>query len=119
MPFRSKGRGLSKMPVKKSHNALGQQLCRRVCGGGKLLGLILFYAVTVYGVGAGLVQAQGTGNPAPLPGLGQLSVAEKWVLEKVSVGEVADLKEKFGADEAPRQLRACSITIFTRSAAGF
>ncbi len=39
-------------------------------------------------------------------GVGALTPAEKWVLEKVGAGEVADLKEKFGGEVEPRQVRA-------------
>jgi hypothetical protein len=38
-------------------------------------------------------------------GVGALSPAEKWVLEKVAAGEVADVKEKFGDKVEPRQVR--------------
>lgn len=78
------------------HDKLIKPMAKLVC-----LGLVLI----VLGVGVGLAQAQGTGEAVLLPGLGQLSVAEKWVLEKVGAGDVADLKEKFGAEAAPRQLR--------------
>jgi len=37
--------------------------------------------------------------------LGELAPAEKWVLEQVAAGRVADLQEKFGASEAGRRLR--------------
>jgi hypothetical protein len=39
------------------------------------------------------------------PNLGELSTAEKWVLERVAAGHVADLKEKFGAPVTGRRLR--------------
>jgi hypothetical protein len=37
--------------------------------------------------------------------LGELSTAERWVLERVTAGDVADLKEKFGVPETGRRLR--------------
>ncbi len=48
----------------------------------------------------------GRAEIAGLPGLGPLSPAEQWVLERVTAGEVADLKEKFGSEEKSRYLRA-------------
>jgi uncharacterized protein YjbI with pentapeptide repeats len=67
---------------------------------------MLLFAIIGLGVEVGLARGQGKGE-GPLPsGLDRLSTAEKWVLEKVGAGEVADLKERFGAAEAPRQLRA-------------
>jgi hypothetical protein len=53
------------------------------------------------GPNAALVAAQ-TGGPA-------LSPAEGYVLQQVATGGVADLKEKFGAAEKPRQLRAAFL----------
>ena len=38
-------------------------------------------------------------------GMGALTPAEKWVMEKAAVGEVADLQEKFGGEVAARQVR--------------
>ena len=37
---------------------------------------------------------------------GRLSASEKWILQKIAAGEVADLKEQFGEDEKARQVRA-------------
>ncbi len=37
---------------------------------------------------------------------GQLSGSERWILQKVGAGEVADLKEHFGEEEQLRQVRA-------------
>jgi hypothetical protein len=88
--------------VKTSHNSAGQQLG----AGRKALRLMLVLAIFLLGVGGGPARAQGKGEAPLPPGLDRLSGAEKWVLEKVGAGEVADLKEKFGAEEAPRQLRA-------------
>jgi uncharacterized protein YjbI with pentapeptide repeats len=48
----------------------------------------------------------GKTDAAALPGLGELTFQEKWVLERVAAGEVADLKEKFGPEDKGRQLRA-------------
>ena len=42
---------------------------------------------------------------AGLRALGRLMPAEQYVLERVAAGAVADLKEKFGEDEAARTLR--------------
>jgi hypothetical protein len=39
------------------------------------------------------------------PDLGNLSASEQWVLDRVTGGEVADLREKFGAPEEGRRLR--------------
>ncbi|NJD63474.1 MAG: hypothetical protein FIA93_12235 [Deltaproteobacteria bacterium] len=45
------------------------------------------------------------GEVPPPAGLGELSAAERWVLERVAAGQVADLMEKFGAPEIGRRLR--------------
>lgn len=91
----------------KTHHKTTRQRSGGKCRNcGKLLRLILFCVLAGFASGVCLAQAQGIGEAALLPGLGQLSVAERWVLEKVGSGEVADLKEKFGGDAGPRQLRA-------------
>jgi hypothetical protein len=87
------------MPMKTSHNFSGKRPGRGSGAGGKLVRLILLLAFILLGAAGGPARAQG-------PGLERLSQAEKWALEKVSAGEVADLKERFGGEEEPRQLRA-------------
>ena len=62
--------------------------------------------------GFGLLLALGfavLAMPAParpeVQGVGALTPTEKWVLEKIVAGEVADLKEKFGGEVEARQVR--------------
>ena len=74
--------------------------------GGKLSSLILLFTLILLGVDSSPGLTQGSKVTSLPPGLSNLSPAEKWVLEKVGAGEVADLKEKFSAEEAPRALRA-------------
>ncbi|MFA4903380.1 MAG: hypothetical protein WC600_11640 [Desulfobaccales bacterium] len=107
--------------MRTSHNSSGQRLGGgRRGAGGKLLRLMLLCAFILLGAGGGSAQAQGNGKATLFPGLGQLSVAEKWVLEQVGAGEVADLKERFGPEEAPRQLRAHFVeALFTDGFPGF
>jgi hypothetical protein len=108
------------MLVEMSHNTSDQRPYRRVGAGGKLLRLILLYAIMLLGAGGGLAKDQGIKEPPLSPGLDRLSVAERWVLEKVGAGEVADLKERFGPAEAPRQLRAHFLEVlFTEGFPGF
>jgi uncharacterized protein YjbI with pentapeptide repeats len=54
-------------------------------------------------------QAQGTGDHAASRALARLSETEKWVLEKVAAGQVADLRERFGEAEEARTLRAAFL----------
>jgi hypothetical protein len=106
--------------VKTNHNYAGQRLGGENGAVRKALRLMLLFVIILLGAGGGPAEAQGKGEAPLPPGLGQLSVAEKWVLEKVSAGEVADLKEKFGAEEAPRQLRAHFLeALFTEGFPGF
>jgi len=74
--------------------------------GGKFLRLTLLFALMLLGAEGGPARAQGRGEAFLPPGLNRLNQVEKWVLERVSAGEVADLKERFGGEEEPRQLRA-------------
>lgn len=91
------------MVVKTNYNAWGQRPGKTRSGRGTLLGLALLCALMLLGAGSSQAWAQRQGKVPLPPGL---SAVEKWVLEKVGAGEVADLKEKFGAEEAARQLRA-------------
>ena len=71
-----------------------------------LFRLLLLLALILLGVDHCPCLAQKVTVVSLPPGLNQLLPAEKWVLEKIGAGEVADLKEKFGAAEAPREMRA-------------
>ena len=73
---------------------------------GKLYLLILLVGFLMLGFVTSPCRAQAAGEASLPPGLSRLTPAEQWVLDKVGAGAVADLKERFGADEAPRQLRA-------------
>jgi Pentapeptide repeats (9 copies) len=99
-------RGLSRMPLKPSHNFSGEKLIGKKEASGKLFWLIFLIPLILIRFDHSLCWAQEAKEASLPPGLNLLSPAEKWVLEKVGVGKVADLKEKFGAEEAPRQLRA-------------
>ena len=48
-------------------------------------------------------------QPLALPYSNQLNPAEKFVLEKVAAGQVADLQEAFGPEAGPRRLRAAFL----------
>ena len=73
---------------------------------GKLYLLILLVGFLMLGFVTSPCRAQAAGEASLPPELSRLTLAEQWVLDKVGAGAVADLKERFGADEAPRQLRA-------------
>jgi uncharacterized protein YjbI with pentapeptide repeats len=94
------------MPVRPRHHAARPGPGQRPEVVGQLFRLIVFLVLALIGVGSSPVLAQGAAEPSLPPGLNRLSPAETWVLEKVGAGQVADFKEKFGATEAPRELRA-------------
>ncbi len=54
----------------------------------------------------GVVPVQAQTGPLPGSDFGQLSASERWIVQKLAAGEVADLKEQFGEDEQRRQVRA-------------
>jgi uncharacterized protein YjbI with pentapeptide repeats len=73
---------------------------------GRLILLVLsIMALAVAGMDAAAL-AQGSSESSRLVVLDRLTPAERWVLEKVGAGAVADLKERFGEAEEPRRLRA-------------
>jgi hypothetical protein len=94
---------------------------RQPGAGARLFLLIFLLSLLVPGLWNSPCQGQAAGGEAKLPpGLSRLSPAEAWVLEKVGAGEVADLKEKFGVEEAPRSLRARFLeTLLTDGFPGF
>jgi hypothetical protein len=67
--------------------------------------VVMILAILVgSGVCPGL--AQEPAKSIVLPGLGPLTPAEQYALERVATGALADLKEKFGAEDGARTIRA-------------
>jgi hypothetical protein len=67
-----------------------------------------------------LVSASPVPAAAEKPGAAALSAAEDYVVQQVAAGGVADLKEKFGAADKPRQLRAAFLeALLTGGLPGF
>lgn len=64
---------------------------------------VILFALCLW-FGAFPVQAQPVSSPRSDPG--PLSASERWILQKVGAGEVADLKGHFGEAERLRQVRA-------------
>ena len=88
------------------YNFPGARLGRRRESSGKRFWLLLLFTLILLVAEGGLCRAQGKGGDTRPPGLTPLTQTEKWVLEKVGAGEVADLKERFGAEQTSRRLRA-------------
>ena len=51
----------------------------------------------------------GQAAPPREPAAGELQASERWILERVAAGEIADLQERFGAPEEGRQVRAAFL----------
>lgn len=68
--------------------------------------MIAMRLVLVFWVAGSVGPALGKTESA---GLGPLNPAETWILQQVAAGLSADLQDRFGPEERPRQLRAAFL----------
>jgi uncharacterized protein YjbI with pentapeptide repeats len=86
----------------------------------KVLKAVIIVSTILMGAGVCPGQAQEPATSTSLRALGRLTPAEQYVLGRVAAGTVADLKEKFGENEAARTLRGRFVeALLTEAIPGF